>query len=160
MPRIEEVHRILEVLESIGMGVSWSGSTVTLTPPKKYNLKNIDVEAARKTRSIIMFIGSLIHTMPEFALPQSGGCKLGSRTVRPHFFALEHFGVDIETTNDAFKVKYEPKSPSEIILFESGDTVTENASLPPPATPVRPPSSTRVPTTWCKRSVSSSNVLV
>ncbi len=127
MPRIEEVHRILEVLESIGMGVSWSGSTVTLTPPKKYNLKKIDVEAARKTRSIIMFIGSLIHTMPEFALPQSGGCKLGSRTVRPHFFALEHFGVDIETTNDAFKVKYEPKSPSEIILFESGDTVTENA---------------------------------
>ncbi len=127
MPRIEEVHRILEVLESIGMGVSWSGSTVTLTPPKKYNLKKIDVEAARKTRSIIMFIGSLIHTIPEFALPQSGGCKLGSRTVRPHFFALEHFGVDIETTNDAFKVKYEPKSPSEIILFESGDTVTENA---------------------------------
>jgi UDP-N-acetylglucosamine 1-carboxyvinyltransferase len=127
MPRIEEVHRILEVLESIGMSVSWSGSTVTLTPPKKFNLKKIDVEAARKTRSIIMFIGSLIHTMPEFALPQSGGCKLGSRTVRPHFFALEHFGVDIETTNDAFKVKYEPKSPSEIILFESGDTVTENA---------------------------------
>ncbi|MFN3692904.1 MAG: helix-turn-helix domain-containing protein [Candidatus Paceibacteria bacterium] len=127
MPRIEEVHRILEVLESIGMGVSWSGSTVTLTPPKKYNLKKIDVDAARKTRSIIMFIGALIHTMPEFALPQSGGCKLGSRTVRPHFFALEHFGVNIETTNDAFKVKYEPKSPSEIILFESGDTVTENA---------------------------------
>lgn len=127
MPRIEEVHRILEVLESIGMGVSWTGSTVTLTPPKKYNLKKIDVEAARKTRSIIMFIGALIHTMPEFALPQSGGCKLGSRTVRPHFFALEHFGVDIETTNDAFKVTYEPKSPREIILFESGDTVTENA---------------------------------
>jgi UDP-N-acetylglucosamine 1-carboxyvinyltransferase len=127
MPRIEEVHRILEVLESIGMGVVWSGSTLTLTPPKKYNLKNIDVEAARKTRSIIMFIGALIHTLPQFSLPQSGGCKLGSRTVRPHFFALEHFGVDIETTDDAFKVGYTPKSPSEIILYESGDTVTENA---------------------------------
>lgn len=126
MPRIEEVHRILEVLESIGMGVSWSGSTVTLTPPKKYNLKGIDITAARKTRSIIMFIGALIHTLPQFSLPQSGGCKLGSRTVRPHFFGLEHFGVDIETTNDSFKVTYTPQSPSEIILFESGDTVTEN----------------------------------
>jgi UDP-N-acetylglucosamine 1-carboxyvinyltransferase len=127
MPRIEEVHRILEVLESIGMQVTWSGSTLTLTPPKKYNLKGINVEAARKTRSIIMFIGALIHTLPQFSLPQSGGCKLGSRTVRPHFFALEHFGVDIETTDDAFKVSYVPKSPSEIILYESGDTVTENA---------------------------------
>jgi UDP-N-acetylglucosamine 1-carboxyvinyltransferase len=126
MPRIEEVHRILEVLESIGMGVTWNGSTVTLTPPKKYNLKAIDVEAARKTRSIVMFIGALVHTLPQFSLPQSGGCKLGSRTVRPHFYALEHYGIDIETTNDAFKVTYEPKSPSEIILYESGDTVTEN----------------------------------
>jgi UDP-N-acetylglucosamine 1-carboxyvinyltransferase len=126
MPRIEEVHRILEVLESIGMQVSWSGATVTLTPPKKYNLKKIDVVAARKTRSIVMFIGSLIHTLPQFSLPQSGGCKLGSRTVRPHFYALEHYGIDIETTNDAFKVTYSAKSPAEIILYESGDTVTEN----------------------------------
>jgi UDP-N-acetylglucosamine 1-carboxyvinyltransferase len=126
MPRIEEVHRIIEVLESIGMQVTWSGSTLTLTPPKKYNLKNINVEAARKTRSIVMFIGALVHTLPEFSLPQSGGCKLGSRTVRPHFFALEHYGIDIETTHDAFKVHYVPKTPSEIILYESGDTVTEN----------------------------------
>ncbi len=127
MPRIEEVHRIIEVLQSIGMNVTWSGSTVTLVPPKKFILKNIDIEAARKTRSIVMFIGALIHTLPSFSLPQSGGCKLGSRTVRPHFYALERFGVHIETTSDAFKVTYEAKKPSEVILYESGDTVTENA---------------------------------
>lgn len=127
VPRIEEVHRIIEVLQSIGMSVTWSGSTVTLIPPKKFTLKNIDVEAARKTRSIVMFIGALIHTLPAFSLPQSGGCKLGSRTVRPHFYALEKFGVNIETTNDAFRVTYAPEKPTEIILYESGDTVTENA---------------------------------
>jgi UDP-N-acetylglucosamine 1-carboxyvinyltransferase len=135
MPRIEEVHRILEVLESIGMQVSWTGSTVTLTPPKKYNLKNIDVEAARKTRSIVMFIGALMHTLPQFSLPQSGGCKLGSRTVQPHFFALEHFGVDITTTETAFVVKTAKKSAGEIILYESGDTVTENALFAAALTP-------------------------
>lgn len=127
MPKIEEVYRIIEVLDSIGMKVTWTENTLTLEPPKKYNLKNIDIESARKTRSIVMFIGALIHTIPNFSLPQSGGCKLGSRTVRPHFYALEHFGVDIETTDDAFKVSYIPKSPREIILYESGDTVTENA---------------------------------
>jgi len=127
MPRIEEVHRIIEVLQSIGVSVQWSGTTVTITPPKKFNLKAIDVEAARKTRSIVMFIGALIHTLPSFSLPQSGGCKLGSRTVRPHFYALEKFGVTIETTTDAYKVAYTPQSPAEVILYESGDTVTENA---------------------------------
>ncbi len=135
MPRIEEVHRILEVLESIGMQVSWSGSTITLTPPKKYNLKKIDVEAARKTRSIVMFIGALIHTLPQFSLPQSGGCKLGSRTVQPHFFALEHFGVDIKTTETSFVVTTEKKSAGEIILYESGDTVTENTLFAAALTP-------------------------
>ncbi len=129
MPRIEEVHRLIEVLESIDVRVEWNGSDITITPPKKFNLKKIDVVAARKTRSIIMFIGPLLHKLVAFSLPQSGGCKLGSRTVRPHFYALEHFGVHIDTSADAFNVKTSPKCPSEIVLYESGDTVTENALM-------------------------------
>lgn len=127
LPRIEEVHRIIEVLESIGVKVEWKNTTVVITPPKTFNLKQIDRAAAIKTRSIVMFIGPLIHQLKSFSLPQSGGCKLGSRTVKPHFYALEHFGVDIETTADAFVVKTNLKQPKEIILYESGDTVTENA---------------------------------
>jgi len=129
MPRIEEVYRLTEVLESIGMKVEWTGSTITLTPPKKYNLAGIDATAAKRTRSIVMFIGPLIHQLSSFALPQSGGCKLGARTVRPHFYALEHFGVDIQVTEEAYNIKYQATKPTEIILYESGDTVTENAIL-------------------------------
>jgi UDP-N-acetylglucosamine 1-carboxyvinyltransferase len=135
MPRIEEVHRIIEVLESIGVKVEWHDSTVVITPPKKFDLKRIDVEAARRTRSIVMFIGSLIHELPKFSLPQSGGCKLGSRTVKPHFYALEHFGVDIKTTNDSYDVTKQTGTPSEIILYESGDTVTENVLFAAARTP-------------------------
>jgi UDP-N-acetylglucosamine 1-carboxyvinyltransferase len=126
MPRIEEVHRLIEVLESIGVRVEWKGSTITITPPKKFNLDKIDVEAARRTRSIVMFIGPLIHHLNSFSLPQSGGCKLGSRTVAPHFYALENFGVNIKTTETAYEIKYNSKSPEQIVLYESGDTVTEN----------------------------------
>ena len=127
MPRIEEVYRLVEVLESIGVSIVWTGTDMTITPPKKFKLDKIDVEAARKTRSIVMFIGPLMHHLEKFSLPQSGGCKLGSRTVRPHFYALEHFGVNINTTEDAYEVSIKPKKPKEIILYESGDTVTENA---------------------------------
>jgi UDP-N-acetylglucosamine 1-carboxyvinyltransferase len=129
MPRIEEVHRLIEVLESIGVRVEWHGSDVTITPPKKLDLKHIDREAAERTRSIVMFIGPLIHQFSSFSLPQSGGCKLGSRTVRPHFYALENFGAHIEATNSNFEIRVAPKCPEEIILYESGDTVTENALM-------------------------------
>lgn len=127
MPRIEEVHRIIEVLESIGVKADWQDSTVVITPPKKFDLDKIDKAAAMRTRSIVMFIGPLLRHLESFSLPQSGGCKLGSRTVRPHFYALENFGVDIKATNDTFEVNTKIRRPSEIVLYESGDTVTENA---------------------------------
>lgn len=135
MPKIEEVYRLLEVLESIGVKAAWDGNRLILVPPKKFNLKGIDIAAARRTRSIVMFIGSLIHHLNRFSLPQSGGCKLGSRTVMPHFYALEHFGVQIETTESNFEVTVSPKRPSEIILYESGDTVTENVLMAAALTP-------------------------
>lgn len=135
VPRIEEVFRLVEVLESIGVKIDWKGDTMVIQPPKKFDLKKIDVEAAKKTRSIVMYIGPLMHHLKKFSLPQSGGCKLGSRTVRPHFYALEHFGVDIKTTEHSFDVSVTKKQPAEIVLYESGDTVTENALFAAALTP-------------------------
>ncbi len=129
VPKIEEVYRLIEVLESINVKVEWNNSDITITPPSKFNLAQIDKDAARRTRSIVMFIGPLVHHLKKFSLPQSGGCKLGSRTVRPHFYALENFGVDIAVTEDAYKVTSDFKQPKEVVLYESGDTVTENALL-------------------------------
>lgn len=141
MPRIEEVYRIIEVLESIGVRVEWKDADITIIPPKKLALATIDAVAARKTRSIVMFIGPLLHRLAKFSLPQSGGCKLGSRTVRPHFYALEHFGAHIETTDSLFKITAKPKKATEVILYESGDTVTENvlmaAALSPHTTVIK-----------------------
>lgn len=128
MPRIEEVARIVEVLQSIGVSVKWVGNDVEIEA-KHIDLKNLNIEAAIKTRSIIMFIGPLIHRAKNFSLPQAGGCKLGSRTVRPHFFALEKFGVQIDTLAKQYKIKTPSLKPAEIVLYESGDTVTENALM-------------------------------
>lgn len=129
MPRIEEVHRIIEVLESIGVRVEWKESDVIISPPASFSLKDIDRTAAMRTRSIIMFIGPLIHQFEKFSLPQSGGCKLGSRTVEPHFFALESFGTMIKATENDYVVTTKLKKAGEIILYESGDTVTENTLM-------------------------------
>src|SRR3989344_842758 len=35
MPKIEEVNRVVEVLQSIGVVVGWLGNEIDLTPPKK-----------------------------------------------------------------------------------------------------------------------------
>ncbi len=131
VPRIEEVFRIIEVLESIGVRVEWEGEhELRITPPDKFATEHIDREAATKTRSVILLIGPLIHALKNFSIPQAGGCKLGSRTVRPHFYALERFGVKIKTRAETYEVSVgKPKSGEKIVLYESGDTVTENALM-------------------------------
>ncbi len=127
VPQIEEVNRLIEVLESIGVQVQRNDHTLVITPPERISLETIDKEAAVRTRSILMFIGPLLHHFPTFDIPQSGGCDFGTRSVRPHLWALEKFGVSIEATTDRFSVSHDGLTPATIILQESSDTATINA---------------------------------
>ena len=125
-PKIEEVFRISEVLESIGVKIEWKNNDLIIKPPKKIQINKIDKENAVKTRSAIMIMGPLIHEFDDFILPQAGGCRLGSRTVKPYFYALEKLGVNIDTKSNHYEIKHKANlHNAEIILYEAGDTVTE-----------------------------------
>lgn len=129
VPRIEEVNRLIEVLESIGVAIERDDHTVRLTPPATLSLDSIDQAAAVRTRSILMFIGPLLHHFASFSIPQSGGCNFGTRTVRPHLWALERFGVSIEALTDRFEITHDGLAPATITMLESSDTATENALM-------------------------------
>lgn len=129
VPKIEEVNRLIEVLRSLGVSVEWQDTNIVITPPEKISLETIDHVAAARTRSILMFIGPLLHLYKEFELPQSGGCTLGLRSVRPHLMALEKFGVAIKTNTDSYFVTHIALRAAEIVLYESSDTATINALL-------------------------------
>lgn len=129
-PRIEEVFRIIEVLESIGVQAKWTnGNDLELRRPAELKLENIDKRAARKTRSVLMLIGSLMHDSTEFKIPYAGGCKLGERTIEPHLFALEEFGVDIKAHSGSYRVSVHKRAPGEMTLYEQGNTVTNNVLM-------------------------------
>lgn len=130
VPKIEEVHRIIEVLLSIGVSIKWVENDLEIKVPSKLDLNKINRESAIKTRSIIMFIGPLIHDLKKFKLPQSGGCKLGARSIQPHIYALEDLGVKIEAKEKFFEISHQGiRKDQEVILYEAGDTVTENAIM-------------------------------
>ncbi len=135
--RIEEVNRIIEVLQSIGVQTKWqNGNDLAIKVPDKLSLDQIDYEAAKKTRSVLMLIGPLMHSAKAFSIPYAGGCELGRRTVLPHLYALEEFGVEVETKSGHYIVTSRPKSPNRnVVLYESGDTTTENALLAAALTP-------------------------
>ncbi len=131
--RIEEVNRLLEVLASLGVQTRWlnAENDLEIVPPRDLDLSRIDADAARRTRSIIMFLGPLMHREDVFELPYAGGCDLGTRTVEPHLTALRPFGLEVKATEGSYHVSVNRAvSPTRpIVLTERGDTVTENALL-------------------------------
>ena len=144
LAKIEEVYRIIEVLESIGVKISWvnNGKDLEIISPDELELEKINVEAARRTRSILMFMGSLMHRYDEFELPYAGGCSLGSRTITPHLKALSEFGLEVDARRRSgfYEIsvnrekEFERKENGEliekkIVLIERGDTVTENVLM-------------------------------
>jgi UDP-N-acetylglucosamine 1-carboxyvinyltransferase len=140
MPRIEEVKRLIEVLQSIGVEVVWEeGGDVHLTPGK-IDLSNINRESAERTRSIAMFIGPLAHLISSFELPAPTGCDLGKRSLGAHIDALQMLGIQVEGNESAHV--YDVKSSvnkgarsTEIIMFEMSDTGVENVLMAAAKTP-------------------------
>ena len=131
--RIEEVDRITEVLASIGVTMKWigDGKDLEIRRPEVLTPETIDQRAARRTRSILMFLGPLMHDFNSFQLPYAGGCDLGARTVHPHMAALRRFGLGVEATDGQYQatVTADGKLERHITLVERGDTVTENALM-------------------------------
>lgn len=135
LARIEEVHRIIEVLNSIGVKTRWINNRrdLEIIPPRELKIDNLDIEAARRTRTVIMLMGPLLHKFTNFRLPYAGGCSLGSRTVEPHLHALKFFGLEVDAVcNSGFyeaTVHPTDNTDKKIVLIERGDTVTENALM-------------------------------
>ena len=136
--RIEEVYRIIEVLESIGVKCHWQNRhrDLEIISPRELKLDEMNIDAARRTRSIIMFLGPFLHRYKKFHIPYAGGCSLGTRTVEPHIQALKSFGLDVdaECNSGFYEVSVREETLHKytdryIVLSERGDTVTENVLM-------------------------------
>lgn len=131
VPRIEEVNRILEVMESIGVKTEWKngGKDLFIKRPEILKLENINRESAGRTRTILMFMGPLLHDFQDFSIPHDQGCKLGKRSAAAHIYALEEFGVKIKVKKDEYALSHKNLKPAYVTMYETGDTPTENAIM-------------------------------
>lgn len=130
VPELEEVKRIQEILLSLGVKIKIDKKVWTITPPKKLAIDKLNRESALKTRSVIMFLAPFLAQVNSFKLPHTGGCALGKRSTFPHGLVAEAFGAKfIKKTKDYYISRKNIKSPGTLVLYESGDTVTENAVM-------------------------------
>lgn len=130
VPEIEEVKRMLELINSIGVKTEWlSKGKLRLSAASKLTMEKIDRKASEVVRASIMLWGALAAREKGYKLYKAGGCRLGERTVRPHWYALQKFGIKIKSGEGFYDVQNSRLRAADVVMYESGDTTTENAIM-------------------------------
>ncbi len=141
IPRIGDVFRMVEILKSMGVGISWIGRDALRIKAENINPEKMDFKAVSRMRSSILLLGPLLARCGKFKMPQPGGCVIGARPIGSHFTALEKLGAKITKENGFYCFEAKKLEGKEIVLPEFSVTATENlmmaASLTPGVTVIK-----------------------
>lgn len=129
LPLIEDVFRMLEIMESMGAEIKWLGKRIVSITAKNIDPLKMDLVKVKQMRSSILLLGSLSARFNNFKISYPGGCVIGARPVDTHLDALMKLGVKIKQTNCHFIVDAKKRKAAEIVLKEFSVTGTENAMM-------------------------------
>jgi UDP-N-acetylglucosamine 1-carboxyvinyltransferase len=129
IPLIEDVFRMLEILESMGAQIKWLGERKISIKTEKINPEKIDAELVKKIRSSILLLGSLSARCDNFKMAHPGGCVIGARPMGTHFDALSKMGIKIKHNDKFYSINAKKRKNAEIVLKEFSVTGTENAMM-------------------------------
>ncbi len=126
LPLIEDVFRLLEIMQSIGVRVEWLGERKIKIQADQIDLAGMRKDLVSKIRSSILLLGPLLVRCGNFKFPHPGGCIIGARPVGTHFDALETLGAEIKQDGSFYIFKSKKLKPAEIVLSEFSVTATQH----------------------------------
>lgn len=104
VPEIEDISRLVEIIEDLGVELSKNGSTYQIKNPKILK-NNIAPHLHQKTRSSMMLVAPILlqHGETTFAYP--GGCVIGNRPIDFFLEGFKKFGVTIEDHDNSYTLR-------------------------------------------------------
>jgi len=151
IPLIEDVFRMIELIESLGVNVEWLSKNKIKIQAKELNVSQLKNEIICQLRSSVLLLGPLLARLGKIEFPSPGGCVIGARPLETHLRAFESLGVKINRKGEKYvfqsslpagRQAAKPKNKiNDIVLKEFSVTATENilmfASLSPQKTIIR-----------------------
>lgn len=129
LPLIEDVFRMIEIMESMGAKIKWLGERKISIKNEKIDSRKLDVEKIKKMRSSILLLGSLSARFDNFKLYHPGGCVIGKRPLGTHFEAMRKMGIEISQNEKFYNVVSRKRKATKVVLRELSVTATENAMM-------------------------------
>jgi len=131
IPLIEDVFLLLEILESLGKEISWTGKrSVKIKEKTAPDPDKIREDLIAKFRGSVLLFGPLLARCGKIKFPQPGGCLIGARPISTHLDAFSQLGVSVEVKEsekgEYFYLEIRKKPTDKVILNEFSVTATEN----------------------------------
>jgi len=128
-PELDDVTTMLEILEALGCGIRRKGSRIEVDA-SQLTASSIPEELAKKMRSSIIILGSLLARCGEAYLSYPGGCEIGMRPIDMHLKALMQMGAKVDGISDGMlRCRAEKLTGCEILLDYPSVGATENIML-------------------------------
>lgn len=132
LPRIHDVLRLIELLEFLGVRVTWHTLESCTLDASQINIELLFTEEFRlragKMRGSVMLAGPLLGRFGEAFVPKPGGDKIGRRRLDTHLEGFLHLGATLEYKPECegYHVKAKQLCGRYILLEEASVTGTAN----------------------------------
>lgn len=147
LPLIEDVFRMIKILEELGAEVSWIDKRAVSIKCLNIDVLKIPKDIVGRFRGSILILGSLLARFEKVEMPSPGGCLIGARPLDTHLDSFSQMGVEISSKGKFYSFKkkegFAPSSQEvltpqkkelkdkvfEVIFREFSVTATENLLL-------------------------------
>ncbi|PIR72277.1 MAG: UDP-N-acetylglucosamine 1-carboxyvinyltransferase [Candidatus Nealsonbacteria bacterium CG10_big_fil_rev_8_21_14_0_10_36_24] len=131
LPLIEDVFKMLKILEKMGAEVCWEGKRKIKINCSKIKPWQIPFDLVGCFRGSILLLGPLLARFGKLKIPPPGGCLIGARPIDTHLDAFSQLGFKLLIKDNFyyFRQGKRKKGPGEVILDEFSVTATENVLL-------------------------------
>ena len=130
IPLIEDVFKMIKILEQMGAKISWTGKRKIEINSSKVRPSKIPFNLVGCFRGSILLLGGLLSRFNRVKIPSPGGCVIGTRPIDTHLDAFEQAGVRVFPESKFYRFEKRKQDKSlEIVLKEISVTATENMLL-------------------------------
>ena len=128
VPRIRDVATLLEIMDSLGADVAWTGANEVRVDAANATAGDLDPALAERIRASILLAGPLLARFGSLSLPPPGGDVIGRRRLDTHLLAFRALGAEVETSS-GLDIRARSLAGADMFLDEPSVTATENAVM-------------------------------
>lgn len=130
VPAIQDIHTMLELLESLGVQVTHLGEHTVKLHAQSLVANTPSFYQASLIRGSFLLAGAMLARHGSVNLPGPGGDVIGVRPIHTHLLALKKLGAEIELSEEGnYQLFTKGLQGAEIHLDEASVTATENTIL-------------------------------